>query len=254
VYESRGVEWNDDYSAVSVTYWTPWGKQRRTSDCVGAGIQTRYFPNTKARGSKSETFLLYKDAHRGPAARRVIGCWMEPNQDLRVRTTVIKSHSGRLWKPPRGENAAEAWSWQFSSVTVNTVSHPLTSGHGAWTQGLTAYLHCFYVHLWMHGVESFFKSESRSTGQGIPRLLWNPKCIAAKPDPTGPYLPVLFLLTSILTLLHKPKTPDWSIIFTLPSQNFTSNSPAPSARYMPCPSQPPSFYHANNIWWRAQTV
>jgi hypothetical protein len=60
-----------------------------------------------------------------------------------------------------------------------------------------------------------------------------------------PYFPKI-LFNIILPSM--PRSSEWSLPFRLSNQNFARISHLLPARYMPRPSQPPSFDHPNIIW------
>lgn len=63
-----------------------------------------------------------------------------------------------------------------------------------------------------------------------------------EPDESRPYLPILFNITL------PPVPPPSEHPIRHSNLNFLRISHLHHARYMPLQSQPPSFYHLNNIW------
>jgi hypothetical protein len=105
-----------------------------------------------------------------------------------------------------------------------------------------------------------------STGQDIPRFLWNPKThcrihmstlpvpilsqLAPVQTPTAYFLKIHFNIILSLT----PGYPKWSLSLRFPHQNPVYAPRLPHTRYMPRPSHCSRFYFPNSIGWGVQII
>jgi hypothetical protein len=102
-----------------------------------------------------------------------------------------------------------------------------------------------------------WEANSCSTGQEMPRLLWNPKVhyrvhrsllmeFILSQMSLANTLIICFLKTCFNTMLPSPpRSPNWAFPFSLSDLHALLVS---HVCYMPCPYYLPSFDHRNNIW------
>ena len=98
-----------------------------------------------------------------------------------------------------------------------------------------------------------------SASQGIPHILWNPKC--PPPVPILSQLDPVHTLTSHFLKIHlniilpsTPGSPKWSLSLRFPHQNPKYASPLPHTCYMLRPSHSSRFNRPNNIRCGVQII
>jgi hypothetical protein len=97
-----------------------------------------------------------------------------------------------------------------------------------------------------------------STGQELPRFLWNRRFINVftgvqypQAHKSSPHThPIQIHFNIIQPSAHRSL--EWSLPFGIFNLNLVRISHLPHACYMPRPSHPPWFYHSNIIWWKLQ--